>query len=521
LSTRTNGRASLTAPPTLNAGDVAGMFVVVAFFLLLSYFRSRNHMFWGDEIMGRLVLTQPNLSSLLHTWRAGLDSSGICFYVFGRPWIDMFGAGEVSLRMFSAAGMCAAVGVFWVTARRFYPVLPVAASILFFFSAIPALRWQLANGRTYGVFMLACAVVLYLFVRGLEQEETRPSGLFLLATFAAYALLTGSHILGMLYSGAFLCIQIALDVRQRRLRPLLYFSAGVAIVLMVLFSLPNLKATTALGKPHFWTARPPWHDLFTGAVLFDRNVHIVLVVVFFLSVAFLRIRRQRMPVYIVLLGLVALDVIFFAVSRVSTSIYVDRYMLPFVFGGMLLLCEMLTQFGEASAPLPKLRAAFPLLLLLAAGGFFFLPRLQVLRLPLHDYTGSLMAALPQGLPVVDTNAGRFVELEFYQHDASGRRLLYPVDWEVVLDPAHAGDVSGAHEMDNFKMLGIYAGDILPTASILAENRSFVLLSNGPSLWLNRRVFSNPGYTATRYGTYKIPDAPPPDNVIDIWLIQSR
>ncbi len=511
----------MNVPPALNAGDAAGVFVVVAFFLVLSYFRSRNHMFWGDEIMGRLVLTQPNLSSLLHTWRAGLDSSGICFYLLSRPWMDVFGAGEVSLRMFSAAGMCAAVGVFWVTARRFYPVLPVAASVLFFFSAVPALRWQLANGRTYGVFMLACSVVLFLFVRGLDQREVRPSWFLVLATFAAYALLTGSHILGMLYSGAFLCIQIALDVRQRRVRPALYLSAALAIMLVVLFSLPNLKATTALGKPHFWTVRPPLHDLFTGAVLFDRNVHIVLGAVFLVSVAFLRIRRQRMPVYIVLLGFVALDVVFFAISRVSTSIYVDRYMLPFVFGGMLLLCEMLTQLGEASAPLPKLRAAFPLLLFLVAGGFFFLPALQVLRLPLRNYTGSLMGALPPGLPVVDTSAGRFVEVEFYQHDVSGRRLLYPVDWEVVLDPTHSGDVSGAHEMDNFKMLGIYADDILPTASILAENRSFVLLSNGPSLWLNRRVLSNPAYTVTHYGTYKIPDAPPPDNVIDLWLVNSR
>jgi hypothetical protein len=116
--------SNTSAPARLGYPDAIGILLLSVLLLSLSYFRSRHRMFWGDEIMGWLVLKQPDWKSLLHLWDAGIDSSGIWYYVFGRPWIALFGASEISLREYSAAGIAATAAILWIAARRFYSILP-------------------------------------------------------------------------------------------------------------------------------------------------------------------------------------------------------------------------------------------------------------------------------------------------------------------------------------------------------------------------------------------------------------
>jgi hypothetical protein len=149
----------------LGPADAFGISIGIVLLMIASYLRSRHRMFWGDEIMGWFVLKQPSFSSLLHVWYGGMDSSGIFFYVFGRPWMALFGSSEVSLRMYSAAGIAGCFAFIWISARRFYSIWIVAVGTASIFVFSRALYWQLANGRTYGVFMFACAFVVYLLFR--------------------------------------------------------------------------------------------------------------------------------------------------------------------------------------------------------------------------------------------------------------------------------------------------------------------------------------------------------------------
>lgn len=89
--------------------------------------------------------------------------------------------------------------------------------------------------------------------------------------------------------------------------------------------------------------------------------------------------------------------------------------------------------------------------------------------------------------------------------------------QVALDPANHGGVSGFHEMDNFRANGFYATSILPTAEILDQDRDFtVLTSRTPTLWLQRRILSDPRYTAVKYGSFE-----QDINYFDIWLVHTR
>ncbi len=498
----------------LGLPDLIGILCLVTLLLVLSFFRTRHSMFSADEMMTLFVLRQPNYHSLLQAWRFGIDSSGIWFYVFGRPWVSLLGASEVSLRMYSAFGIACSAVVIWITARRYYSFLPVAAAVTFVFASTHVVRWQLAYGRTYGVFMTAAALVIYILFRGEDETGQRP--LFLLATFAAYTLLMGSHILGVLYVSAFLATQIALDRRSRRFRPLLYLSAAASVVLL-LFSRGNLQTTAALGKPVFWTVPPTLKEIVTLTNLFDHRVTGAIVFVFLVALLHLHLVNKRMSVYFLLLAFAVLNIIFIVRSLFSTSIYVNRYLLPFAFAAILLLCELFTQLREAIAPLKALRHGLPVLFLLLAAAGFFVPRLQRPWFPIPNYTGDLLAALPPHLPIIDTEPASFLEMEFYQHDSLHGRLLYPIDWSVALDPANKQGISGPREIYNLKVEGFHSPDILPTAQILANKRDFAVITSYPDVWLNRRILSDPNFTATKFVSFPLPMGQP----LDIWLVHAN
>ncbi|MBW4037939.1 MAG: hypothetical protein HIU91_03520 [Acidobacteria bacterium] len=502
----------------LTRTDYIGIAFLTAFFLIFSYLRSRDRMFWGDEIMGWLVLKQPTLHSQLRLWQTGFDSSGIWFHVLGRPWIAIFGASEVSLREFSALAVAASAAVLWIAARRFYATFVVASSILFVYIAMPQLLWQLSNGRAYGIFILGAACVVYMLLRGEDPTTSKPSPLFLLATFAAYSLLTGSHTLGILYAGVFIAVQLLLDLRSHRLRIALYLSAAASFAVTYL-SLSNIRGTIATGQPSYWTVPPAFRDLISLKTVFGgRHIGVVIFVLFAVALL-LRIRpiAQRLPIYAILLGFAVLNVIFFICSRLTTSIYVDRYLLPFGIAAILILCELLTQIHDAKAPLPLLRTTLPAALVALALFFLLAPRYRVPFYPFPNYTPWLLAKLPPGLPIVDSDVASYREVLFYQHNNLHRPFLFPVDWQVALDAANVGGVSGFHEMDRFKAEGFYPDGIEPTAAILKQYTNFILITGRPpTAWLKRRILSAPHYTVTWLGTFD-----PGFSTLDIWQVHHK
>ena len=489
----------LAGPARLSWLDALGITALTVLLLILSYQQSRHRMFWGDEIMGDLVLNAGSWHAFLERWRAGIDSSGFWFYVFAKPWEWTFGRSEVSLRMFSASGICVAAGLLWAMARRYYSFAVVAAMVAVVFLDINVLRWQLANGRCYGVLMAASALMLFLIFQSQQDTRTTPGIPFLLATVLSYDMLAGSHILGVLYAGALLAMQIGLDLYARRRRLALYAAAAVGIAAIIPFSLANIRSTTALGKPTYWTLRPTHRDLLLNSAFTVSPVRDMLVALFLVTLLYLRRRPTRTPVYLVLFGFLLLDLAFFTISVVGTSIYVDRYLLPFVFALVLLGAELLTQLREADAPYPRLRASAPLLILL--WGLHLMAPVGFYQFPEKDYTTPLLARLPPGLPVVDTDTGSFVEIEFYHHDHFKQPFFFPLDPGVAADPRNPGGVSGFHEMDNFARLGLDMPDLQPTDAILSRYPELLLITGkSPTAWIRKRLVEEGHYEVTDLGT---------------------
>ena len=255
----------------MGAGDAVCLGGLVVLLLVMSYVQSRGRPFWSDEILGWVVLRQSTVGGMLRLWRAGLDGSGIWFFLFGRVWAGVFGASEVSLRMYSAVGVAAGAALVWAAARRFYALLPVAVSVTFVCAAARVMRWQLANARSYGWLLFGCGLVIFMIARGEEEQHWKPGKRFLVATFLAYSALAGGHLLAAIYVGALLGAQVGIDLLQRRWRPWMYTSAACSLG-VVWFARANIVASAAVGKPYFWTVKPGMRDLVESTSALGRPI---------------------------------------------------------------------------------------------------------------------------------------------------------------------------------------------------------------------------------------------------------
>jgi hypothetical protein len=520
-------RASENTEPVRRIGlaDVVLLAFMVALFLFASWYRSRGRMFWGDEIMGWIVIRQDTWPHLMKMWGDGIDSSGFFFYVFGRPWLGLFGANELSLRMFSAFGMALCFVLTWLSARRTNRIEVVAAVLPIVFFLNRTALWQLANGRIYGVLMASVGLTVYALLRTSPEEPDANAWWPTTLTFVAFLLLTGSHTLGMLYWGVFFAGLLARDLCFRVFRPKLYLAA-LAGLIVVPVSWHNIVSTAALGKPTYWTLRPTARDLLVGIGDYSRKTELFLLGAATLCVVAFLMRSKESPItlvprskislYIVLGSFLLMLLGMFAVSRLGTSIFVDRYLLPMAVADVLLICELFSRAAEMLHTSERTqRVAAGVAALVFAGIYVADLRFQA-PLPVHDYAPALLAAIPPGEPIVVTSVGYFVEMTFYHNQ--DRELLTPIDWPVQLDPGFGpGGASGLHEMDNWKTDGFYAAQIQPTEQILSGNRRFVVVSdNLHTLWFRRRIAENPAYKTT-----ELPSYPTTDGSLRIWQVETR
>lgn len=464
--------------------------------LLISYTFGIKRILWEDEMLGWMLLHDPSWHHMVAAWRLGADGGGFTFYLLGRAWFAIFGPSAVAFRMLSATCFGAAFCVTWTAARRFYSISPVAFAVFntWFFSR--PLVIHMAEGRFYGLLVLSTSLVVWLLMTRCQGEVRgpvrTPASLYVL-TFLCHGLLTTSHILGILYSAVLLAVLIASDFIAGRRRILLYLSAALSWFLLV----PERNAILAsvrVGKPWFWT-RPPNLTKLVGAFCgFSGEIAALLLGLCVLLVISLKgnprrtgvvIARgfeRRRPVYLVIAALMMVPVGMAIEARFATSLFIDRYLLPVAIAQAFLAMEALSLTrwrrllpGSRWAPLSLRGRA------VTAGGFavllivwvFWHVRYQAIS-PIN-YTDSLTARLPKGVPVLCEDAWAFTEIIGRQH-GSGVQYTYVLDWPQTISPsAPRLEVTQFHLMENWKKVGYFSGSIHYMDSFLRDHSVFLVL----------------------------------------------
>jgi hypothetical protein len=470
------------------AGTLAGFFLTILTTCVLSHGR----IFWEDELLGWTLLQDPSWHHMLTAWKLGADGDGLAFLLTGRAWFRIFGASELSFRLYSSTCFGLAFAVAWVAARRFYRTAVVAFALFYMFFFSPIIVMHMTEGRFYGLEVLSAALAVWLAFIVAAIPERVPPYLYL-AIFLIHSLLTTSHLLGVLYSVSLVLAMMMLDRWDGRFRPMLYLSAAASW----LFLIPERTAIIAsaqVGKPHFWTTQPTVGEFVLAYSGGSANIAFALFLLCLAAAISLWRRPQgwqnlrcafheRRPAYIVALALLLVPLALFVEGFVGTPLMIYRYLQPVTIALALVTCEALQLISPpkffrnllnapTSAQWMRLTLAVFFGVCVLFRVFF---HFRDISYSPKNYTDALSEKLPKGTPVVCEDAYTFTEMLGSQH-ASGIEYIFLLDWNQSVAPtAPHGEVTEFHLMENLRKAGYFSESIQYLNHFLAKNDRFFVI----------------------------------------------
>ena len=385
-------------------------------------------MLWIDEFFSWNLLIDPSWKHAVTSWRAGVDSGGPLFYVFGRLMSGLLGPNPVWFRMVSALCFWLAGLIWFLLLRRRFSSFSAAFSVGIVWCGAPLILTLCADVRFYGLFFLTFSISAALIV--CMQSVEWSFGTCFLAVFLASSSLVLTHTIGFVYSlGLALIALISPGLHKRRVLVCLGFAASWCTLIPFL---PTLKKTADLVQ---WIPRPDLpnfiryhlhHPLGTPA----ENITLALSLLIGLSVWALRFAKTPTSAHTAdvtaLIGIFLLLVptAFAVESLVGRPIVAERYMLPYALGWAIFLAAAIRSLERMCAGRVRL------LTILAAvlGVFLIAAHVSALRLiPRRPKTlVEQVARVPGRLPVVMTDPNAFMQVQFYFPETSSRlRLLVP------------------------------------------------------------------------------------------------
>ena len=501
--------------------------------VLYWFFVSRDRILWSDELFGWMLVTDPSWRHMVHAWNAGADGGGLGFYVLCRVWLFVFGKSDLAFRAFSAAGVYAGFVAAWFSLRRFYRHEVTAVTLFTVWFGARTILWQMVQTRFYGLLLGAVAWCLCCSVRSARESDAgmpnRRSTL--LATLAANLLLVSTHPLGVVYSGLLLG-GAALDDRLKGRRRWTFYLATILPWTVLIASRQALRASALVAKPWFWTQTPDASDL--AGMYMPVSMwfigYLAIAVILGLAISALW-RQRRLAIVAALAGrstilipgflLAIAPMLVWLVSQQGTSYFVDRYLLPFTIGIAVLTAEALTQLFpqpfSLARPVPALLAALVAGFLLLRAGRDSADRYpRDFDVPPRDFTGALAEQLPRGVPIVFSRIDMF-DVMLHYRSAPDLPMMYLLDTGVALMPSSPrGLVSGTHEMENWRKVGYFSQQIVPSSEFLATAQRFVVVDDPKIPWMRVRILDQPQWRAEHIG--KFCRGVWTENV---WLVQRR
>lgn len=450
----------------------------------------------GDEAFTHIELSDPSLRHLLSA-ATRLGGAGMpLFYLTAWPWAHFFGLGDLSLRLYSSAGVCGAFFILCSALQRRFGFRAGFLGAAFGLFASLIVMDQNVEARGYGLYLLLAALAVVAWLRIAEEPRPGFRDLALLALTQAGLVL--GHVIGLLYGGLMLLALVVLDRLHARFR-LRVYAGFVAGWLALILWIPAIRASAAVGRPHSWIPVPSFGDLAIGfsfwlyggiyyPILHASSIGLfagwlcAVVCVAVLTVSAVRRLRSNPPEQqaLILLGLVLMlaPFAFFAVSVVLSPIYVARYMIPSAIGVAILAASWVDRRSSTA------RTVLKVTLLLA------LPVATALLAKPAVPDIARVDRLAAGRPVVCDWLDDFLVLS--QDNRSRLAAQYPLDWQAALHGPPSA--TGAYKlMENYRQAGYLTSGLLDLPNVLSQS-SFVVLDNAQTNWFHLEIESNPRLT---------------------------
>src|SRR5881397_2483501 len=98
--------------------------------------------FWNDELYSYYLLADSSFVHMLRAFHDKINNAPPLYFLLGWLWSRMFGAGELSLRLFSCLGIGVAFSAVWVALRRTFSFTATSIGVLAAFCASPLVLAQ-------------------------------------------------------------------------------------------------------------------------------------------------------------------------------------------------------------------------------------------------------------------------------------------------------------------------------------------------------------------------------------------
>lgn len=163
------------APPRL-APAGARLFLILlslgAFALRVSTLARQS--LWRDEVDAIFMALRP-LEQTLSMFTA-MAQNGPLYFLTLRPWLQIAGSSEFSLRFLSAAAGVAAIPLLWQVARRLTRCAPasVAGFAALLLAINPYALWYSQEGKMYAIIMLLALGAIWAWLHGVENGGAAP-----------------------------------------------------------------------------------------------------------------------------------------------------------------------------------------------------------------------------------------------------------------------------------------------------------------------------------------------------------
>ncbi|MGA8159911.1 MAG: hypothetical protein WA374_13245 [Acidobacteriaceae bacterium] len=462
---------------------------------------SLKRQMWGDEVFTHIELSDPSwrhlLSAVTRLGGAGMP----LFYLTAWPWAQLFGLSDLSLRLYSSAGVCGAFLVMLVTLRRLFAPSSAFLGAAFGLFASLIVVEQNSEARGYGLYLFLCALAIAQLVKVAQTARPTRRDLVLLAVTQAGLVL--GHVLGIIYAGLLLLALLVADAVQRRFRPRLYLWA-IAGWLALIPWIPAIRASAAVGRPHGWIPVPTLADLgsslslwlFTG-LYWQITVHppaalivagwfcaiaVVIILVITAAWSFSTASAEHRLLCLLGLFLVAAPVFLYLVSVTITPVLLPRYLLPSALGVAIL----------AAGWAERMRAGKGIRGFVLSGIVLLLPIAAAVLAHPEGLSVSRVDAIANGRPVVCDSLKDFLVMTRYSAHPSLPE--YPLDWPTAL-ASPPGTTADVRLMQNYRREGYLTGQLLDPAAILSQP-SFLVLNNRDASWFHVAIENNPHYSWT-------------------------
>ena len=436
-----------TDPAAKPFPTVALTLLVVCAFAVIGY-RSLSDALWSDELLTTSLLSADSLAKLWAGIRLGIDGNPPLYLTAAWLIVKPFtaSASVPLLKLINLALAAAGVLVLVQIARRVASRTACWIAALLFATLSNAFIYVASELRTYSLYFLLAALAALCQQRLIERRGAAEVVMLALSNVG----LAMSHTFGIGYVGVIALAGWLSMPRGERPTKAILAAVAPALIAVALWS-PFLRDQLQVAKPYNWMLPPPLAVLIE--TLFDSNATLLIAMIEIAVVsaaALSALRRDRNAwratlhdpasqpmrfIGLALVGVTAVTLAAWLVSRLVFPIFVIRYLTPQLF----LAFALHVAFAEV---LLRWRADYRIAVLAICA--VVLP-LAVRNVALHAQSsvhGKPYCATADGtffedgfvhgdLPVMVDSPHMFLPRATYARH--GEAYRFPLDWDVVLN----------------------------------------------------------------------------------------